>query len=197
MFLETLRFVLPAKTTFLQTIRPTVVLAGRPKLRVSKNFLSGDIFLYLLNIFATAVLKLKQKISKRIKFNFNYCKAPQLAGWFTAFNSKFLQIFRIEQAISKKGLRSQICKFFTKLEIQIFRKCSGVLQHCSWPLHIFNRSKNSAVLDFEELQCLRPRSRTSSCVLEDVLEPKDVLKDSTSATWYEKPNHWTHRRWKR
>ena len=35
-------------------------------LRVSKNFLSGDIFLSLLNIFATAVPKLKQKISKII-----------------------------------------------------------------------------------------------------------------------------------
>ena len=47
-------------------IRPTVVLAGRTKLRVSKNFFREDIFLYLLNIFATAVPKLKQKISKII-----------------------------------------------------------------------------------------------------------------------------------
>ena len=39
-----------------------MVLAGRTKLRVSKNFFRGDIFLYLLNIFATAVPKLKQKI---------------------------------------------------------------------------------------------------------------------------------------
>ena len=47
-------------------IRPTVISAGRTKLRVSKNFFRGDIFLYLLNIFATAVPKLKQKISKII-----------------------------------------------------------------------------------------------------------------------------------
>ena len=33
-------------------------------IRVSKNFFRGDIFLYLLNIFATAVPKLKQKILK-------------------------------------------------------------------------------------------------------------------------------------
>ena len=65
-FLETLSFVLPAKTTLLETIRPTVVLAGRTKLRVSKNFFSGDIFLHLLNIFATAVPNSKQKISKII-----------------------------------------------------------------------------------------------------------------------------------
>ena len=37
-----------------------MVLVGRTKLRVSKNFL-GDIFLYLLNIFANAAPKLKQK----------------------------------------------------------------------------------------------------------------------------------------
>ena len=38
-----------------------MVLVERTKLRVSKNFSQGDIFLYLLNIFATAVPKLKQK----------------------------------------------------------------------------------------------------------------------------------------
>ena len=42
-----------------------MVLAGRSKLRVSKNFLRGDIFLYLLNIFAIAVPKLKQKNIKK------------------------------------------------------------------------------------------------------------------------------------
>ena len=44
----------------------TVVLAGRTKLRVSKNFFPADIFLYWLNISATAALNLKQKISKTI-----------------------------------------------------------------------------------------------------------------------------------
>ena len=61
--LETLSFILPAKTTVLKTIRPTVILAGRTELRVSKNFFRGDIFLYLLNILATAAPKLKQKMS--------------------------------------------------------------------------------------------------------------------------------------
>ena len=41
-----------------------MVLAGRTKLRVSKKFLRGDIFLYLLNILANAALKSKRKISK-------------------------------------------------------------------------------------------------------------------------------------
>ena len=67
-FLETLSFVLPAKTTVGLIVKRTVVLAGRTKFRVSKNFLLGEIFLYLLNIFATALPKpkSKQKISKII-----------------------------------------------------------------------------------------------------------------------------------
>ena len=46
-----------------------MVLAGRTKLRVSKNFFRGDIFLYLLNIFATAVPKLKIKNIKNFFFS--------------------------------------------------------------------------------------------------------------------------------
>ena len=65
-FLETLSFVLPAKTTVGLIVLKTVVLAGRTKLRVSKNFFSKDMFLYLLNIFAIAAPKSKQKISKII-----------------------------------------------------------------------------------------------------------------------------------
>ena len=35
---------------------------------------------------------------------------------------------------------------------------------------------------FRGLEASRPRPRTSKCVLEDVLEAKDVLEDSTSVT---------------
>ena len=62
-FLETLSFVVPAKTTVGLIVSRSVVLAGRTKLRVSKNFFSGDIFLHLLNIFATATSKSKQQTS--------------------------------------------------------------------------------------------------------------------------------------
>ena len=65
-FLETLSFVLPAKTTVGLIVSRTVVLAGRTKLRVSKNFFSGNIFLHLLNIFATTASKSKQKTLKII-----------------------------------------------------------------------------------------------------------------------------------
>ena len=45
--LETLSFILPAKTTVLKTIRPTVILAGRTELRVSKNFFRGYLFVFV------------------------------------------------------------------------------------------------------------------------------------------------------
>ena len=41
-------------------------LGGENKIQSFQKLLSGDIFLYLLNIFATAASKLKQKISKII-----------------------------------------------------------------------------------------------------------------------------------
>ena len=46
-FLETQSFVFPAKTTVLQTNRPTVVLAGRTKLRVPKTFYWGYLFAFV------------------------------------------------------------------------------------------------------------------------------------------------------
>ena len=59
-FLETLSFVLPAKTTVGLIVWGNVVLAGRTKLSVSKKLVSGEICLCLLNIFATAAPKLKK-----------------------------------------------------------------------------------------------------------------------------------------
>ena len=69
--------------------------------------------------------------------------------------SKYSQVFRKLQAISKKTK-----KRFSPTNSQIFHKvraskivfassltCSKTKQHCSWHWHIFNRSKNSAVLE--------------------------------------------------
>ena len=66
-----------------------------------------------------------------------------------------------------------------KMSLQIFRKVSGVFQRN------FNGSKIvlSSSLgqgNFRRLEGSRPRPRTSKCVLEDVLEAKNVLEDSTS-----------------
>ena len=65
-----------------------------------------------------------------------------------------------------------------KRSLQIFRKVSGVFQRN------FNGSKivqssSRGQGNFRGLEASRPRPRTSKCVLEDDLEAKDVLEDST------------------
>ena len=60
------------------------VLAEKTDSRFSK-FFGGDIFSILLNIFATAAPKRKQKFHKFDIFDFNYCKLPELAGCSTPF----------------------------------------------------------------------------------------------------------------
>ena len=112
--------------------------------------------------------------------------------------SKQKKVFKdFFQAISKKKVFKnffQAKKFFKnffsgdlylrkpkKLSLQIFRKVSGIFQRN------FNGSKivlssRRGQGNFRGLEASRPRPRprTSKCVLEDVLEAKDVLEDSTS-----------------
>ena len=45
-------------------------------------------------------------------------------------------------------------------------------------------SSSRGQANFREFEASRPRPRTSKSVLEDVLEAKDVLEDSTSASFY-------------
>ena len=58
-------------------------------------------------------------------------------------------------------------------------KKNGLEKHFSADLQNFNRSKNSAVLEPKTEQFSRPRPRISKCVL----KAKDVLEDSTSASF--------------
>ena len=102
---------------------------------------------------------------------------------------------KIFQAISKKKRSSQ--KFFRRSpkkkkkrrSSQKFFKRSplqNVFQKIFQPLHkiltfqkiVLCSSRGQA--NFRGLEASRPRPRTSKCVLEDVLEAKDVLEDSTS-----------------
>ena len=68
-----------------------------------------------------------------------------------------------------------------KRSLQIFRKVSGVFQLNFNGLKIV-LSLSRGQGNFQGLEASRPRPspRTSKCVLEDVLEAKDVLEDSTS-----------------
>ena len=66
-----------------------------------------------------------------------------------------------------------------KRSLQIFRKVSGVFQqNFNSSKIVLSSSKGQA--NFRGLEASRPRPMTSKCVLEDVLEAKDVLEDSTS-----------------
>ena len=85
----------------------------------------------------------------------------------------------------KKGLQTNFLgdlkkKVFTKIFQAISTKKRFQKNFSSAPQN-FNNLKNNAVLDnFRGLEASRPRPRTSKSVLEDVLEAKDVLEDSTS-----------------
>ena len=59
-FLETLSLVLPAKTTVGLIVWKTVVLAGRTKFRVSKNFFRGYLFVFV-EYLCNRSLKIKTK----------------------------------------------------------------------------------------------------------------------------------------
>ena len=90
---------------------------------------------------------------------------------------------KIFQAISKKKKKKK------KRSSQKFFKQSprkNAFQKIFQPLHkiltfqkiVLSSSRGQA--DFRGLEASRPRPRTSKSVLEDVLEAKDVLEDSTS-----------------
>ena len=94
----------------------------------------------------------------------------------------------------KKGLKNFFSGVVQKEKKKTKSKClqkTGDLKKkrlekfFSGDLQNFNNSKILLSLsrgqgNFRGLEALRPRPRTSKCVLEDVLEAKDVLKDSIS-----------------
>ena len=85
---------------------------------------------------------------------------------------------KIFQAISKK-------KVFTKIFQAISTKTRFPKNFSSAPkiltIQKLVLSSSRGQANFRGLEASRPRPRTSKCVLEDVLEAKDVLEDSTSA----------------
>ena len=91
------------------------------------------------------------------------------------------KFFRRSPKEKKKKRSSQ--KFFKRSPLK------NVFQTIFQPLHkiltfqkiVLSSSRGQA--NFRGLEASRPRPRTSNCVLEDVLEAKDVLEDSTSANF--------------
>ena len=85
---------------------------------------------------------------------------------------------KIFRAISKKKRSSQ--KFFKRSPRKhVFQKIFQAL-HKILTIQKIVLSSSRGQANFRGLEASRPRPRTSKCVLEDVLEAKDVLEDSTS-----------------
>ena len=85
-------------------------------------------------------------------------------------------------ALQKKKKKRSSQKFFKRSPLK------NVFQKIFQPLHkiltfqkiVLSSSRGQA--NFRGLEASRPRPSTSKCVLENVLEAKDVLEDSTSGT---------------
>ena len=82
------------------------------------------------------------------------------------------------QAISKKKRSSQ--KLFKRSpQKNVFQTIFQAL-HNILTIQKILLSSSRGQANFRGLEASRPRPRTSKCVLEDVLEAKDILEDSTS-----------------
>ena len=82
---------------------------------------------------------------------------------------------------SQKKKRKKVLQKFFKRSPQknVFQKNFQAL-HKILTIQKILLSSSRGQANFRGLEASRPRPRTSKCVLEDVLEAKDVLEDSTS-----------------
>ena len=82
--------------------------------------------------------------------------------------------------LKKKKKKRSSQKFFKRSpQKNVFQKFFQAL-HKILTIKKILLSSSRGQANFRGLQASRPRPRTSKCVLEDVLEAKDVLEDSTS-----------------
>ena len=103
----------------------------------------------------------------------------------SALQKKKKKVFtKIFQAISKKKKKKKkkrsSQKFFKRSSLKnVFQKIFQALHKIlTFQKIVLSSSRGQA--NFRGLEASRPRPRTSKSVLEDVLEAKDVLEDSTS-----------------
>ena len=83
--------------------------------------------------------------------------------------------------LQKKKIKRSSQKFFKRSPLKnVFQTIFQAL-HKILTFQKIVLSLNRGQANFRGLEASRPRPRTSNCVLEDVLEAKDVLEDSTFA----------------
>ena len=88
----------------------------------------------------------------------------------------------LQKKLKKKKRSSQ--KFFKRSPLKnVFQTIfQGLHKILTFQKIVLYSSRGQA--NFRGIEASRPRPRTSNCVLEDVLEAKDVLEDSTSAEYF-------------
>ena len=89
----------------------------------------------------------------------------------------------LQKKKKKKKKKRSSQKFFKRSPLKnVFQKIFQALHKIlTFQKIVLSSSRGQA--NFRGLEASRPRPRTSKCVLEDVLEAKDVLEDSTSANY--------------
>ena len=87
------------------------------------------------------------------------------------------------QVLSKKKKKRSSKKFFRRSpQKNVFQKIFQALHKILNKKIVLSSSRGQA--NFRGLEASRPRPRTSKSVLEDILEAKDVLEDSTSVNQF-------------
>ena len=104
-------------------------------------------------------------------------QGPRIQEQVLSKKKVFTKVF---QAISKKKKKRSTQKFFKRSpKKNVFQKnFQALYKILTIQKIVLSSSRGQA--NFRGLEASRPRPRTSKCVLEDVLEAKDVLEDSTS-----------------
>ena len=97
-------------------------------------------------------------------------------------SQKSLQnFFSCKKGLQKLFFRRSLLEETKKRSLQIFRKVSGVFQrNFNGSKIVLSSSRGQGIFRGLEASRPRPRPKTSKCILEDVVEAKDVLEDSTS-----------------
>ena len=91
----------------------------------------------------------------------------------------FNNFFQAKKVFKNFFFRRSLLEENKKRSLQIFRKVSSVFQrNLSGSKIVLSSSRGQG--KFRGPEASRPKPRTSKCILEDILEAKDVLEDSTS-----------------
>ena len=113
---------------------------------------------------------------------FSKKKEKGVQNFFSGNLKKSLQkFFSCKKGLQKLFFRRSLLEETKKRSLQIFSKVSGVFQrNFNGSKIVLSSSRGQGIFRGLEASRPRPRPKTSKCILEYVVEAKDVLEDSTS-----------------